>query len=131
MAYVSETEMRTYGITDPSAIDLIPQASSIIDLYVTYPTNDDGFKFPRVGDDYLGIPDDAGVVPDAVKKAVLEQIIWMLSEGMQYVRKGGDNTLSVALPGYANTKPENDAPLLAPLARLHLRRLMTRVGWTA
>jgi hypothetical protein len=129
MAYVTEQEIRAYGIADPRGIDLAEQASRIIDLHVMYPANDDGWKFPRKLDYYRGIPDDKGEIIPAVKFAVLEQILYMLQSGMQYVREGADDGIVTNRGGFSKTKAKVDSPLLAPLAKLHLRRLMTRVGY--
>lgn len=130
MGYVTVDEMKAYGIHDPAAEDLIERASDIIDLHMKiWPVNDDGRLFPRVADSARGIPEDE-VVPVGIKRGTLEQIIYMLMHGDQFIRQGGDDALLVAYGGLSVQKEQaNPVPLLAPLAHLHIKPYITKVGF--
>lgn len=128
--YVTTSELREYGITDPRAEELIVPASRIIDAYVSYPViNDDGFKFPRERNYYYGIQAD-DEIPTVVQWATCEQIAFMLREGTDYLSQGGDNAIATNTLGASKVKPTpNTRPMLAPMARLFLGGLLNTVGY--
>lgn len=132
MGYVTAEELEAAGVMDASAPDFIELASLMIDAHVRYPINEDGYKFPRAASAARGLDADAAV-PAGIKKAVIEQVRWIVTVvGYEYVQRGGDDAQSVSTPnGGSETRSRTDMPLLAPLAKMYLKPYMGSLGYIA
>ncbi len=75
-----------------------------------------------------GVMVQVATIPQPVKDAVCEQIIYTLAEGSLFIQQGGADSLTSITLGASKTKQRVSNPLLAPLAEAFLRPYMSRVG---
>lgn len=123
MAYIDVDDLTAYGITDAEAEDYIDLACRIIDGHINAPADSvTGWKFPRAS--------DTDTVPEAVRYAAMEQVRYLVLNGVGHLTQGGDDALSAAFGGGGSeTKARVTTPLLAPMAKMYLRPFMTLIGY--